>query len=504
MPTADEQVIVDGQRALAVSEVSGDFIYDGGATDIYCIVEKDGKAQRALKVANVGEGGGGGDLPDNVYTQDNLIAGNNISITEVQQPVIDENTVELYHCNGNMIDAIANHEWTTSANQNKYSYPEGKFAQGVRKTQAYDDAGNPLNSFDYNVPATIDFWIRRIDTSVSMGFKTVGGGDWNFYGTYVRVNNTTINYPSGITLGVNEWHHIAIVNDGTGQSTSEKYYIDGKLAGSKANNGSFGLSAIGQGGIVDEIRVSNVARWTSDFTPFSQPYQEASGNPVYQINNTQDLSSYLQNKTTANNSLLLSLKEPTSATGTNSIAITNNSSNPRNIGNYSVTIGDQSGYYNNTTSIGYQAQASSDYCTAIGNYASCIGGSGQGNSATAIGNGASANHGTAIGSGTNASAKAIVLGAGNGSSTVIATAPRAIVIGVVAATGDVCEATANEAIQLGNGSNANAKTFQVYTYQLLDGNTGLIPPERLGTGYDATKTQVLKHVNGVLTWVDEA
>lgn len=60
MPTADEQVIVDGQRALAVSEVSGDFIYDGGATDIYCIVEKDGKAQRALKVANVGGGGGGG------------------------------------------------------------------------------------------------------------------------------------------------------------------------------------------------------------------------------------------------------------------------------------------------------------------------------------------------------------------------------------------------------------------------------------------------------------
>lgn len=60
MPTADEQVIVDGQRALAVSEVSGDFIYDGGATDIYCIVQKDGKAQRALKVANIVEGGGGG------------------------------------------------------------------------------------------------------------------------------------------------------------------------------------------------------------------------------------------------------------------------------------------------------------------------------------------------------------------------------------------------------------------------------------------------------------
>jgi hypothetical protein len=64
--------------------------------------------------------------------------------------------------------------------------------------------------------------------------------------------------------------------------------------------------------------------------------------------------------------------------------------------------------------------------------------------------------------------------------------------------------TATKSIQLGQGTNRNAQTFQVYTYPLLDGNTGLIPPERLGTGYDATKTQVLKHVNGVLTWVDEA
>lgn len=66
------------------------------------------------------------------------------------------------------------------------------------------------------------------------------------------------------------------------------------------------------------------------------------------------------------------------------------------------------------------------------------------------------------------------------------------------------KSTGSSSIQLGTGTNANAKTLQVYSYQLLDGNTGLIPPERLGTGYDATKTQVLKHVNGVLTWVDEA
>ena len=43
-------------------------------------------------------------------------------------------------------------------------------------------------------------------------------------------------------------------------------------------------------------------------------------------------------------------------------------------------------------------------------------------------------------------------------------------------------ANAEKAIQLGNGTNSNAKTFQVWDYQLLDGNTGKIPNERLNLG----------------------
>lgn len=40
-------------------------------------------------------------------------------------------------------------------------------------------------------------------------------------------------------------------------------------------------------------------------------------------------------------------------------------------------------------------------------------------------------------------------------------------------------ANASETIQLGEGTNTTAKTLQVYSYQLLDGNTGKIPAERL-------------------------
>jgi hypothetical protein len=57
MATADEQVIVGGQRAVAVNEVGGSYLYDGGATDIQCVVKDGDKAQRAIKVVNLDGGG---------------------------------------------------------------------------------------------------------------------------------------------------------------------------------------------------------------------------------------------------------------------------------------------------------------------------------------------------------------------------------------------------------------------------------------------------------------
>lgn len=57
MATADEQVIVEGQRAVAVAVQNGDMIYSGGATDVQCVVNANGVAQRATKVVLVGPGG---------------------------------------------------------------------------------------------------------------------------------------------------------------------------------------------------------------------------------------------------------------------------------------------------------------------------------------------------------------------------------------------------------------------------------------------------------------
>ena len=55
-------------------------------------------------------------------------------------------------------------------------------------------------------------------------------------------------------------------------------------------------------------------------------------------------------------------------------------------------------------------------------------------------------------------------------------------------------------IQLGQGTNYNESTLQVWDHTLLNKETGLIPPERLGTGYDSSQRQVLVNNYGTLTW----
>lgn len=134
----------------------------------------------------------------------------------------------------------------------------------------------------------------------------------------------------------------------------------------------------------------------------------------------------------------------------------------------SMTIGGLSTDRNSSVNIGVDSQAQSNVSVAIG-YKALSG-----------------------------SAFCVAIGSSGGStSQTSATGLYCIAIGYNA------KATAESAIQLGTGTNSTANTLQVFTFKLLDKTTGLIPADRIGTGYDATKTQVLKNVNGTLTWVDE-
>ena len=88
-------------------------------------------------------------------------------------------------------------------------------------------------------------------------------------------------------ITVDTWHHIAAVREGTGTNQT-KLYVDGLLKGQGTDDtdfssnvivklGNYGTSATDRlSGSLDEVRVSNVARWTDTFVPPKRQYGEKS------------------------------------------------------------------------------------------------------------------------------------------------------------------------------------------------------------------------------------
>jgi hypothetical protein len=94
---------------------------------------------------------------------------------------------------------------------------------------------------------------------------------------------------------LNAWHHIAVTRDA---SNATRIFIDGVLrgtmTGTAAPTSSTGAFTIGEAGdalaeyfpgLVDEVRISNVVRYTATFTPSTAPFA-TDGNTValYHLN----------------------------------------------------------------------------------------------------------------------------------------------------------------------------------------------------------------------------
>ena len=245
--------------------------------------------------------------PANVWTQDNLKAGNNISIAEVQQPVIDENTMGVWHFDSNSEgDATGNNYYTLTPTV----YDLGKFSKSSRLGEIPDRGGSGTN-WKTNTDVigtgdfTTDFWVYINTADTYSGFANMipsfTFGYNNYIGFQLRVESTTecrmvVNgtYVSDHVTRFT-WHHIAFERY-TGYI---RVYLDGKLVFTSSSTNSDSYMALftkdaGYGSeevtYFDELRISNIARYKGqDFTPFNQPYTTASGETQYAIN--ADLSS---------------------------------------------------------------------------------------------------------------------------------------------------------------------------------------------------------------------
>jgi len=206
----------------------------------------------------------------------------------------DKNTMLLLHYDGNYDDACGN-ECNLIYNNNYISYVIGKFSNAIRSSVTSDVSYYYYNKqIDLNsTDVTIEFF-AKIGNSGGNASIRVGSKISSYLGQDGQFC-VNINYNNNITIlvansGYTSWsivrqtsitipsdglfHHVAI----TYNSGSCKIYIDGvykyttTLTLPTTQNGNVAV-LLDNNHVLDELRISNVIRYTANFNIPTKPYE---------------------------------------------------------------------------------------------------------------------------------------------------------------------------------------------------------------------------------------
>lgn len=205
----------------------------------------------------------------------------------------DNNTILLYHFDNNLLDSAVGGSGNNATITGTTTYnASGKFGSSL-VFNAFTTVSSPRfipTSFFNSNSFTIDFWVRKTTPSAAFTIWGIsdGGpdpyvqigineshGTQKFYLKYYGI--TTSVFLSTFTLTQNVWAHIAIVKQ-QGTPNVIKVYANGVQTGNTFSvwpvaRGLVGLNALPQrNSEFDEMRFSNIARWTTNFTPPTAPY----------------------------------------------------------------------------------------------------------------------------------------------------------------------------------------------------------------------------------------
>lgn len=239
--------------------------------------------------------------------------------------MVDSNTLALLHFDVDAVTDETGRIWNSEVGL----FPEldttdKKFGNSSAYFNGSSTIGTNYDSvFDFGTGEfTVDFWwkqptsgsIYTDDAGVFLGGYASGliGIAYTYSGDVLLVKMFRTFGPDDVVFSTNIrktdglFHHYAIVRS----SGTVHLFIDGELLDSKPNNVSYSMSSsailcIGGWGInphrvcifgnIDEFRISNIARWTSDFTPPTKSYDI---NCAYLSNNNLYTGTSLTNLTT--------------------------------------------------------------------------------------------------------------------------------------------------------------------------------------------------------------
>jgi len=152
---------------------------------------------------------------------------------------------------------------------------------------------NAANDIDGGTDWTVEFYFRPTQASIDSSLIEIVSKEAGFQlymsaaemGLAVSANNTgtyIFNTVTGTDLSADTWYHIAAVHYGN----TYKMYVDGTLTainttstsnastGAKWEIGGYIGGQYPTQGYIDEFRISKIARYTSNFTPDTEPFPD--------------------------------------------------------------------------------------------------------------------------------------------------------------------------------------------------------------------------------------
>jgi len=209
----------------------------------------------------------------------------------------DANTLLLMHGNGTNNSTffeddngsrssrgIVSSGASTSTTQSKFGGTSASFS-GTNYLAVYGDS---TSTWALSGDLTVEFWFYQTSTSNATYIDSRNGGN-SFALNILQVSQKLSWYAGGGmliqesgTISTNTWTHCALVRSGSTftlykngtsvgtYSSSSTFASQLTLAIGTANSPDFGANSSAH--FQDEIRISNVARYTSNFTPATSPF----------------------------------------------------------------------------------------------------------------------------------------------------------------------------------------------------------------------------------------
>lgn len=199
---------------------------------------------------------------------------------EVKTEIIqDKNAMLLLHCDDFTDSSIYKKQIINSGAtlSSDAKFDKSIDFSGTRKLETVEQI------IDWNKTFTIEFWCKQRtveDFATYIGGISTGSGKINIIGGKLsfELHALSVLNKSSFTPTPNQWFHVALV----GNNKQFTFFINGNkdLTFSISNNIVNGIFRIGLNakedkslnGLLDEIRISNVVRYTENFTPQAKPF----------------------------------------------------------------------------------------------------------------------------------------------------------------------------------------------------------------------------------------